>query len=112
LERILEHAPPHLAWAIEVEWALGTRPGETELFAVKWADVDFEGSMIHVRGTKTGSSDRLVPVDALFRSRLLEMRDQAQSEYLVEYKGQPIKKLRTSWGTTRKKAGIAYSVRM
>lgn len=112
LERILHHSPPHLAWAIEVEWALGTRPGVTELFAIRWTDVDFGANIIHVRGTKTQGSNRLVPFDVAFRSRLLEMRDQAKSDYLVEYKGQPINKIRSSWSTACKNAGIPYPARM
>jgi integrase len=112
LERILQHAAPHLAWAIEVEWALGTRPGVTELFAIKWADVDFERGIIHVRGTKTSDSNRLVPFGPDFRSRLLEMRDQAATEFLIEYEGRPLKKLRTSWSAAVRRAGITYNVRM
>lgn len=112
LERILQHAIPHLAWAIEVEWALGARPGVTGLFAVKWSDVDFNRAVIHVRGSKTSDSNRLVPFGPDFRSRLLEMRDKAQSDYLVEYKGRPLKKLRTSWRTALEKAGITYPVRL
>lgn len=119
LERILQHAAPHLAWAIEVEWALGARPGATELFAIKWSDVDFESNIIHVRGTKTSDSNRLVPFGPEFRARLKEMGDKAETEYLVEYKptgkdrkARPLKKLRTSWGNAVRRAGIAYPVRM
>lgn len=112
LRRFLENAEPHLAWAIEVEWELGTRPGVSELFALRWADVDFEASIVHVRGTKTASSDRLIPVTPSFRSRLLVMRQQAKSDFLIEYNGKPIKQLRRSVGTALKRAGISYGVRM
>lgn len=112
LKRIYENAAPHLQWAIEVEWHLGTRPGVSELLALRWSDIDFDNGTVHVAGTKTKGSDRIVHINAAFRSRLLEMRDQAQTEYVVEYKGQPVKKFRRSFKTACKNAGINYDVRM
>ena len=97
LRRIYEHAAPHLQWAIEIEWHLGTRPGESELLTIKWTDVDFQNNTIHVRGTKTATSDRLVNFNADFRARLLEMRERALTDYLVEYEGKQMKKFRYSF---------------
>jgi len=34
----MEHAEPHLKWAMEVCFNLGTRPGESELLSLKWDD--------------------------------------------------------------------------
>lgn len=112
LRRLLQCAEPHLAWTIEVEWELGTRPGVSELFGLRWADVDFEASTVHVRGTKTVGADRLIPITSAFRARLLTMQRQAQSDFIIEYKGRPIKQLRRSLGTALKRAGITYPVRM
>jgi len=112
LKRLLEHSPPHLAWAIEVEWELGTRPGVTELFSLRWDDLDLEAGMIHVRGTKTEGADRLVPITTGFRGRLIEMRDQAKTPYLIEYNGHPVKQLLRSLKTAVKRAGIPYNVRL
>ncbi len=112
LMRIYENAAPHLQWALEVEWNLDTRPGESELLSLRWQDVDFDNSTVHVAGTKTDESDRIVYINAAFRSRLLEMREYAQTEYIVEYKGQPMKKFRRSFKTACHKAGITYDVRM
>jgi len=134
LRRIITSGEPHLAWALEVEWNLGTRPGVTELFTVKWADVDFNALTVHVRGTKTGGSDRLVSITSDFRARLLIMQQErrqefevlrqkpprkgkkprhipAESTFLIEYKGHPIKQLRRSLETACKRAGITYHVR-
>lgn len=133
LRRIITAGEPHLAWALEVEWNLGTRPGVTELFTVKWVDVDFNALTVHVRGTKTGGSDRLVSINPDFRARLLIMQQErrqeldalrqkvtkggrakripAESVYLIEYKGHPIKQLRRSLETACKRAGITYHVR-
>ena len=40
LQKIMDAAPPYLAWALEVEWELGTRPGVSELYRLRWDDVD------------------------------------------------------------------------
>lgn len=34
----------------------------TELVSLKWRDIDFEGETIHVRGTKTTTSNRVLPL--------------------------------------------------
>jgi integrase len=46
LAKIMAHAAPHLACAIEVEFNLGTRPGRSELLALKWSDMDFKRDII------------------------------------------------------------------
>lgn len=127
LGRILAHAPAHLAWAIEVEWELGTRPGASELFALRWADVDFEACQIRVRGTKTHASNRLLPITPEFRGRLAVMREAAdkaqagrakdkaektRSEYVIEYAGRRVGRLTKALRRAAKKAGIEYRVRM
>ena len=64
----------------------GLRRGE--VFALRWADVDFERNLIHVRHsntdgvigrTKTTSGERVVPMFGSFRKLLLETR--AASRY-------------------------------
>lgn len=134
LRRIIAAGEPHLAWALEVEWNLGTRPGSTELFRVKWTDVDYQALTVHVRGTKTRESDRIVSITPEFRARLLIAKQQRKDElealrakpqsrrgkpiavpeqttYLIEYKCRPIKQLRRSLDTACRRAGISYHVR-
>lgn len=112
LRRILEHSEPHLAWAIEIEWELGTRPGATELLALKWSDIDVESRTIHVPGTKTEGAARNMPITPAFLARLMEMQHHAQSDHLVEFRGRPIKKFRRAFQTACRRAGITYNVRM
>lgn len=112
LGKIMKHAAPHLQWAIEVEWELGTRPGVTELFAIRWADVDFEQCRIHVKGTKTHDADRLVPITPQFRDRLAQMRAELQGEYVIEYKGHPVTRVNKGLARAAQRAGIPYPVRM
>ena len=113
LGKILTHAPDHLAWLIEVEWELGARPDSTELFSLTWSDVDFSAGALHIRGTKTESSDRVVPVTDSFLARLREKRDVAQTEFIIEYRGQPINNnVRKSLLSICARSEIPYPVRL
>lgn len=112
LKAIMENAAPHLAWAIEVQWNLGTRPGKSELTAIQWTDVNFEQKEVRVRGTKTATSNRIIPVSDSFLDRLREKKIKAKSLYVIEYGGRQVKKFRRSFKTACEKAGIEYNVRM
>jgi len=109
LMKIKAVAAPHLAWAIQVAWNLGVRTGESELFALKWADVDWAQSTIRVFATKTQSA-RVIPVSPVFLARLKEMRAKAQTEFLIEYKGKQVKQFRQSFRSACKRAEIPYHV--
>lgn len=111
LQKIILHAHPHLAWALQVEWYLGTRPGPSELFGVRWSDVNFDNMTIHVRGTKTEESDRYVPVPDEFIARLREAKMLAKSDYVVEYRGRPVRQMRRSFKVACLAAGIEYDIR-
>ena len=112
LEKIYKLAPDHLKWIIEIEWELGTRPGISELFSLKWSDVDFDNDTLRVRGTKTLGSNRLIPLTPHFKERLQEMKKQATTDYLIEFRCKPIGSCKTTFMKTAKKAGITYPIRL
>lgn len=112
LKKLYECAAPHLAWAIKVEWHLGTRPGASELFALQWRHVDFEQGLIKVYGTKTDGSFRAVPLVPEFLAELVAKRERALSDFVLEYKGRPIKKLQTAFEGAQKRAKLGYHVRL
>ena len=112
LTKIYEAAPDHLKWVIEVEWELGTRPGCSELFSLKWSDIDFENDIIRVRGTKTVTSNRLIPLTPNFKERLIEMKKKSGSNYVIEFKGKPIVSCKTAFKAACRRAGIDYGVRL
>lgn len=112
LAKIYAAAPDHLRWIIEVEWELGTRPGNSELFSLLWQDIDFDQCSIRIRGTKTVGSDRIIPMTPKFRERLLIKREMAQSPYVIEKDGRGIKHCRRSFKSALEKAQIGYPVRL
>lgn len=111
LQKIMDVAPRHLAWTLEVEWELGTRPGITELFCLQWDDVDFDAGLIRVRGSKTEGADRLVSLTPEFVARLQERRKTARSAFLIEYAGRPVQSIKTALKSAVKRAGLSYNVR-
>lgn len=110
-QKIMAHAAPHLRWAMEVCFNLGTRSGESELLSLTWDDVDFEGKVVHVYGRKT-KTDRFVPVSDAFLARLREMKAKARTGHIVEFRGRPISMIRNAFRQAVRKAGISYPVRM
>lgn len=111
LRRIMDYAAPHIRWAMEVCFNLGTRPGPSELFALRWDHVDFEKSTVRIYATKT-KTFRTVPVTPAFLERLRGMRDKSQSSYIIEYRGKPVTTIRKSFNTACDLAGIKVPVRM
>ncbi|GAB6037713.1 hypothetical protein JCM15519_22720 [Fundidesulfovibrio butyratiphilus] len=111
VKRIMEAAEPHVRWAMEVCFNLGTRPGRSELLSLRWDHVDFTKSVVRIYATKT-KTFRTVPVTAAFLDRLREMKTQSQSSYLIEYRGKPVTSIRKSFNTACDLAGIKVPVRM
>ena len=111
IRRIMDHAEPHIRWAMEACFNLGTRPGPSELFALRWEHVDFDGCTVHIYATKT-KTFRTVPVTESFLDRLREMRKTSKSGFIVEYEGKPLTTIRRSFNTACEKAGITVDVRM
>ena len=111
LRRIMECAEPHVRWAMEVCFNLGTRPGPSELFALRYENVDFSAGTVRIFATKT-QTYRTVPVTAAFLDRLREMRRFSSSGYIVEYDGKPVTTIRKSFNKACVKAGITVDVRM
>ncbi len=52
----------------------GVRRGE--LLSLRWEDIDLNSNMLHIRGTKTKTSDRLLPICADLHCLLLELMAQ------------------------------------
>ena len=111
IEKIMAVAQDHVKWAIEVCFNLGTRSGESELLALKWENVKFDKSEVLIYGRKT-KEYRVVPVTDGFLKKLEAMRANAQTDYIIEYKGRPIANLRKGFRNACQKAGITYPVRL
>lgn len=105
LRALIKNAEPHLAWALEVLWNLGCRPGTSELTSLRWEDVDWENSRVWIWGSKT-TQWRDVPVTGSFLQRLKQVYRTAETDYIIEYKGNPVKKFRRSVKTAARRTGL------
>jgi integrase len=111
VRRIMEQAEPHVRWAMEVCFNLGTRPGPSELFALRYENVNFGAGTVRIFATKT-QTYRTVPVTAAFLERLRVMRDASESGHIIEYKGKPVTTIRNGFNAACDRAGIKVPVRM
>jgi integrase len=82
VERLLAHARPDAVPVLTLAATCGLRRGE--IFALRWADVDFEAGTIHVHAsnygaqvsetTKSEAGERFVPLFASARTTLAETK--------------------------------------
>lgn len=111
VRRIMEHAEPHVRWAMEVCFNLGLRPGKSELFAIRYEQIDWTASAIKVYAPKT-KTFRTIPISPGFKQRLLEMEKLSQSGLIVEYLGKPVKRITKAFQAACVRAGIKVETRM
>ena len=111
LQKILKAASPHIAWAIEVAYNTGVRPGKSELLSLRWEDVNFQKGTLTVKATKTRSV-RVIPLKPQFLEHLQEKQKASKSGYIVEYKGMQVLRIQKAFRMAVKRAGITYPVRL
>lgn len=111
LKKIMDAASPHIRWAMEVCFNLGTRSGDSELLSLQWSDVDFENKHVRIFGRKT-KEYRIVPINDYFLQRLSDMKLVAKTDYIIEFRGSKVNSLRKGFNEACKKAGITYETRM
>lgn len=111
VKKIMVNAEPHLKWAMEVCFNLGTRPGESELLSLKWSDVDFVSETVKIYATKT-KTYRTIPINPEFLERMKVMKLESKSGYVVEYMERKITTLRKAFKNACKRAGVDYQTRM
>ena len=70
IARCMACAEPHLRWAMEVCFNLGTRPGESELLSLRWENVDFVAGTVRIYASKT-KTYRTVPINPEFLKRMV-----------------------------------------
>jgi integrase len=110
-KKIMTNAEPHLKWAMEVCFNLGTRPGESELLSLRWENVDFTAGTVRIYASKT-KTYRTVPVNPEFLERMEHVRDESESGYVIEYMGRGLTTIRKAFKNACKRAGITYPTRM
>lgn len=121
-QRIYDAAPSHIKRVIILNYNIGARSGESELFKIRWEHVDFEKEIITIISAKKGGiKQRRVPISEELRQYLIQWRNEDAARLKVEsenvngaiihYYGRPIKRIKKAWKSTLKNAGIGRRLR-
>lgn len=116
VSRIYAVAPGYLRRVIILGFFFGIRVGQSELFKLKWTDVDLIGKVIRVPNAKKGATEpwRDVPIREDLVSLIEEwLREDLESsqEYLVSYRGRQVYSIYKGWRKALKQAGIHRNIR-
>lgn len=90
---------------------LGTAARVTAILELKWANVNFEREQIDLRidaiGPRKGRA--VVPMNAMLKAALSEAKRSAMTDYVIEWAGEPVKRIKTGFYAAAKKAGLNVS---
>ncbi|GAB6037866.1 hypothetical protein JCM15519_24250 [Fundidesulfovibrio butyratiphilus] len=111
VKKIMEHADTHVRWAIEVCFTLGLRPGVSELFSIRYDQIDWNAPSIKVYASKTQTT-RVIPLSPTFAQKLREMEATSKSGYVIEYHGKPVTRMNKAYQAACERAGIKVPTRM
>jgi len=88
--------------------ALFTGMRKSEIFGLKWHDIDFKRNTITLLNTKNGDK-REAPMSDLVKNTLIGIRKHPNSAYIFcDENGLPVRDIRKSFSTALEKSGIKY----
>lgn len=95
---------------------MGIRVGPSELFDLKWTDIDIKNSVIHLRAAKKNRIEpiRDIPIRKTLIKELQSWRDADKMsgiEHVIHFKGRPIRTIHVGWRAALKRAGINRKIR-
>lgn len=113
-DRLLKVAKPHLVKALSLSYYLGLRPGNSELFGLKYSDCDWDNKAILVRSAKKmGPTFRIVPIHPDFYDILKSWADESTHDHIITWHGKPIKtSIKKAFISAKKEAGITRRLRL
>jgi integrase len=103
--RFLAEAAPHLALIVTIALFTGMRRGE--VLGQLWEHIDFDRRLLSVTKSKTAEGEhREIPISSQLMAALYPIR---KSEgFVVTYDGEPMRRIKTAWAATIRRAGISY----
>lgn len=118
IRKMLHVAAPHIQRVIILGTQLGVRVGPSEMFKLRWDNIDFERNVVRVRAANKNKNEpwREIPL----RKTLVEVlhrwktEDAGKYSWLVHYgqKDKPIGlSIQGGWRTMLKRAGITRRIR-
>ena len=113
---MFEKAPEHLQRIIVLGSQMGIRVGKSELFGLKWGDIDLDNGVIHLRAAKKNKAEpvRDIPIRASLipvLERWYHLDRQSSIEYVINYCGKPVIRISRAWKKMLIRAGITRRIR-
>lgn len=114
--KMMEVAAPHIRRIIAIGMYCGPRIGPSELFRLRWLDVDLDSRLIRMPNAQKGAEfeARSIPVrdDLLPLLRRWQQADAAAGvEFVVHYRGRPVLSISRAWHNALRRAGIGRRLR-
>ena len=116
LDSLMAAAPNHLQRVLLLSVSLGVRVGESELLSMMWEDVDLKRGLVRVWSADKNPSRpyRDIPLrtDLAAALEVWAQEDAATgAKTLINFKGKPVKSIKTAWKTCKRNAGIVRRLR-
>jgi len=116
IKAIIKNAAPHLKRALLINYYTGLRPGNAELYHMKWHDIDWHGNTILVisalKGGPVKRSVAIHPALLKFLKKWFKQDENQPHPYIIHWQGRAVKSIKTSFKTAKKKAGIKRRIRL
>ena len=114
--RLYATAAPHVQRVIALGMATGARIGPSELFRLRWTDIDTRGAVLRMPNAAKGAraEAREVPLrqDVLRPLRRWEAEDAGNGcPWGIHYRGRPVRSISRAWRNTLRRAGIERRIR-
>jgi len=117
LRAMMDAAAPHIKRVIILGSQFGVRVGQSELFKLKWLDVDLVRQVIRVPAARKNvhESWREVPIRQSLLPVFREWRDSDMaagwSGEVIHYERSPVSTIKTAWTAMLRRAGITRRIR-
>jgi integrase len=89
-----------------IHLAYGTAARAGALYELQWSQVDLDAETINLGRKANGKSRAIVPMTKTLKEALQEAQEIAETDYVLEYAGRPIRSARTGFKAACKRAGI------
>jgi integrase len=107
-------APTHVGLALVIG-ALAPKLRKASILALRW-DKNFDADLTYIttyahKTIRHNGAPQVMPIDPQLRDILLPFREaakKAQSKYVITFRGEPVKDIKTALQNAAKVAGIAY----
>ena len=111
LRRIFHAAEPHVRRVIVLGAYCGPRIGPSELFRLRWKDVDLENGIIRMPNAAKGAKEnaRELPIRESLVPLLRQWLDEDMKSgvgHVIHWRGRPVRTIHRAWHTALRRAGI------